>query len=480
MSAPFIAKKRDLDRQKKEAETLLSELKPRDQSLVVALNRQVSRSEKLASHQMEGLRGFICQSEQERVRLGGLANRIPGLTRPETRIYPSDNWRDEVSSQIHSVLPHPQEDAILAKQLDNSPAKKELPESNRLVGIELECTGVSVEQLENITHGISKREWNVVHDGSIPSIAATCAHRREGRTCLNCNKVQAECKCCRALIRCYNRDCGSNYCYSNWARYGHKCPNCREAMPLIFNVCACNGQGNCSDEHWQGCSTQQRCSCPTQYRGAEIVSPPGKTEAFFAKAKEIFDQVVFQAKENGSCHKHKSGDNATGYHVHVDARDLSQDQCALVVVFFNHMLADFRRQYPSILPKWRTENFYYCQRNSCLEPRNSLETVFSNNSRNRYRQVNLASLRKHGTIEFRVGYLPDTGDEVVSWAKACRALVDKVASLDKEDMAAIKNAGEGIEVLTLECMSEWIEGLDKQTTFKKAFFKQFTRGMAHV
>lgn len=422
---------------------------------------------------------FECRQRYMADHSHNIENPSPG------RAYMGYNPRSEVLAQIESSLPNLEEDTVLALQNILKKETKELPPSDRLVGIELECTGCSSGQLQEVIRSVQgSRNWHVVHDGSIPHVRAKCVHNRETK-CIWCQLNKEECKCCRFHYTCSNRSCWTAP-LENWRQYNYRCPYCQH--PHDFSTrppdqrCTCidENHGPCPHNWTSYCSVDNTCGCPEWWTGGEVVSPPGKTEAFFSIAEKIFDGIVQRAKDNSSSHKHRDGDRATGFHVHVDASGLDRKQHAMVIVLWKMMLDDLQQQFPKILPKWRTENFTYCKINERFNPQTKLDAIYSANTGDRYRQINLDSLRKHGTLEFRVGYLPDTGEEVVAWAKACREIVDKVAFVEKEELATINTAEDATSVLSGIEITEWCEKHIPEQTVLKAFFKQFKTNVAYI
>lgn len=416
---------------------------------------------------LENAQGEIRQNIQIKEQ-GKNTKRAAGSKPEAEQIMPRDNHRCEIASQIGAVMPHIQEDRFLENQMMACNLLMTKPPSphGRLVGLELEITGMDSAQLSSIIQTHSPREWKVVGDGSIPYWENKCGCDREPR-CTWCNQKQNKCFCCLgSIVRCpgcnhamYLGDCASSNHF--------QCRGCSRGIPvnlvLPCNYCLTGGAG-CG---FSGHSRRNRCSHVEGWHGAEVVSPPGKTEAFFEKAEEILKAIKEQSDQNGSDYRLKVGDRATGFHVHVDARELTKEQCALVVAFFMHNLNEYKQKFKSILPTWRTNNFYYCKTNR-FSQKEKLIDLFHNTTGDRYKMVNLDSLRKHNTIEFRVGYMPETSEEMVLWTKTLRELVESVYVIDPE---ALKNATveEGLEILTGKHNQSWLE--DDKLPFMKALFK---------
>lgn len=418
-------------------------------------------------------------AETERRRVFGNSVRIAGIQPAAPFIMPSDNFREEIASQIAAVLPHSQEDQILENQNKacNLLMTKVASPHGRLVGMELEVTGMDSAHLLEIKN-LSSRDWKVVHDGSIPYWENKCKCPVV-RKCSWCNLEKEQCTCCSsAIVTCHNRDCRyqcyvSNLLYS----FHNRCPNCNQGIPLNqtieCSVCLESGR-SCNFNHH---SRVVRCNHPEGWYGAELVSPPGKTEDFFQKAAEIMDGIKAKAEENGSDYRHRSGDRATGFHVHVDARELTKEQSALVVAYFMHNLEDYKAQFPTILPKWRTNNFYYCKTNK-VHGKWTLMDLYNNTVNDRYKMVNLDSLNKHNTIEFRVGYMPGSSEEMVRWTKTLRELVEKVYTIDAEALKGL-SVEDALDILTVTKAPEWQESLG-ENRIMDALFKFLNRSTVAI
>ena len=159
--------------------------------------------------------------------------------------------------------------------------------------------------------------------------------------------------------------------------------------------------------------------------GWELVSPPMRFEdASFAQI-EIVSRVLIGlgARIDREC----------GLHVHHHAADLAPSQIGKIVALY----AKHEAQIDAMMPASRRANGY-CK--SLDVKRNLPETVASMVKcktvhdleglfNDRYYKVNVYSLRRHSTIEFRQHSGTVEAAKIINWVKITRALLEKGAAV---------------------------------------------------
>ncbi len=422
----------------------------------------------------------IRAQEMER-DLNGLlpAIRIAGMPGNLIRARPIEHSRDSILAEMASVQPNPNSDDILEELFDNGCGmlmKKKASQFGRLMGMEFEVSGITFDNAAEII-SISNRTWKVHSDCSIPQLGkpqCTCTNI-DVIVCSRCGSERELCECsCRCHVSCQNLKCfdyGVAYRREYWNTHCRRC-----GTPIPSEDCS----GECFDYY----SRRRRgCNCgweskSAKFCGAELVSPPGKTEEFLEMAQTIFQRAIDSAKANGCIHNtvELDRDRATGFHVHIDARDLSPEQIALCVPLMERQLQELAQEFPSVLPDWRNKGFYYCQ---LANPKDEMPLKKLHQDERdgcRYKAVNLDSLDKHGTIEFRIGFMPDTAEEAISWARRCRELVDSVAAIEPTELVGL-NVKQGLELLSQQAaITEWIETLENDNAFSVAYFNSWQAG----
>lgn len=164
----------------------------------------------------------------------------------------------------------------------------------------------------------------------------------------------------------------------------------------------------------------------------EIVSPPLKGDKGLRDAR-----IVAQAIRAAGINVNRS----CGLHVHVDARDMQdvhfKNLCKLVTIHEAH----FKR----VLPESRHSNGYaqfpsatfpgltvdqICDRINHCDTFASLRRLWANRDdisfgggSARYRAINLESMARHGTVEFRAHSGTVDADKMIAWASLCIGLV---------------------------------------------------------
>ena len=150
--------------------------------------------------------------------------------------------------------------------------------------------------------------------------------------------------------------------------------------------------------------------------GREFVSPPFEDED---KAREDILRVcesmdLFGLKVNNTC----------GFHVHLDASDLTAKQIARVVKFYR----DYEEQIDELHQRSRRGNsstYTGTLRGSDFNPDtiNSLSQLTRIYS-SRYLKVNLCAYARHGTLEFRQHGGTINYTKIMKWVKLCTRIVE--------------------------------------------------------
>lgn len=156
--------------------------------------------------------------------------------------------------------------------------------------------------------------------------------------------------------------------------------------------------------------------------GGEIVSPILRGEEGIATLK-----TVLRTLSAGSFRISRD----CGIHVHVGARDLSVDQIRTIVKRYAHNESVI----DSMMPRSRREsNNTYCQSLSGvvggrMDRASSNEALQSAMNYDRYFKVNLMSIARHGTIEFRQHSGSLNASKVSNWVKFCLNFVETTISM---------------------------------------------------
>lgn len=178
-------------------------------------------------------------------------------------------------------------------------------------------------------------------------------------------------------------------------------------------------------------------------RGGEAVSPIMRGPEGLAEIKLVVDAI----KSVGG-----SVDRRTGIHVHIDAGDLTGEQIARLMAAYVDRQEAFDRM---VSPSRR--GGHYCApmpQNEKVEH----EIALKRDRRpyhygTRYRTVNLMSLHRTGTVEFRQHQGSLNATKIGAWVKMLLALTASVVAVADEDLPF--TAPELLEALTAH-------GLDRQ------------------
>lgn len=330
----------------------------------------------------------------------------------------------------------------------------------RLVGVELEVSNLTLNSARQICKELSARNWKVQEDGSIPRVThCPCVGADE---CVCGSEIPCSCVCtCFAGVeqvypRRYWVGNVSYFCrlafhtqgttffipQFTWVfpgnspvehlvadeLMGFESPELLEPETCGF----CTSGGECQEQYYCEQRTchclQGDCDCPFVH-GSEIVSPPFKTQKGFEKLEEICVEV-FRAGGRAQNGDNSDPSHCTGLHVHIDARDLTVSEAvAIQKEFHTNAVWGFHEAHPSIIPEWRLEK-KWCK----LEP---------HTEEDRYKACNLLSLTRHGTIEFRIGYLGtlaevDSEGTPEEAAKAIRSYVEDLRTWFEGTLAVLR------------------------------------------
>lgn len=262
----------------------------------------------------------------------------------------------------------------------------------RLVGVEMEIAGLSQYEIEVTVNSLSSR-YKVVPDGSIPNING----ERGGEVVSAPFKTDAGFEKAVEILEALVRNGG---CSGYEGQKIHECDYC---------------QGECSCDYCRGYCSCDYCTIMPQ------------------------DHPDFPEYCEGECCGECEGEcecsrwtleGSTGFHVHVDARDIRAEwqRNLIFAVYMFHWTEigrwhHFSRQGEGNEFSLPAEFPYYFN-DITLGDKNWPYT-------SRYYAVNhYHAWLKHGTIEFRQGFLPDENPEFVAlWAKWCRAFVETCSEL---------------------------------------------------
>lgn len=149
--------------------------------------------------------------------------------------------------------------------------------------------------------------------------------------------------------------------------------------------------------------------------GFEVVSPILEGEAGIAEVRKVAKLLV----EAGA-----KVDNSCGFHVHVNARDLSVDSIVNTAARYNKFEDDINK----FMPKSRHES-RWCRPVSEIFNCYDIPYLLRQGTRvfgsiNRYHKINLAAYARHGTIEFRQHAGTVNATKMEQWVRFCLEFVD--------------------------------------------------------
>lgn len=164
--------------------------------------------------------------------------------------------------------------------------------------------------------------------------------------------------------------------------------------------------------------------------GRELVSPILAGEFGFAQLRAAGEALA----ENGA-----GVSRNCGYHVHVDARDLDLFAIKRVVIMF----LKFERAFDALMPASRRGSTnVYCRSNigtlaretggvkeaiAKIKSATTMDELRRALNADRYHKLNLESLGRHGTIEFRHHSGTVDAEKLANWAELCVRFVEIAA-----------------------------------------------------
>ena len=147
--------------------------------------------------------------------------------------------------------------------------------------------------------------------------------------------------------------------------------------------------------------------------GCEVVSPILDGEDGIAQVRKVARALARAgATVNLSC----------GLHVHVDARDLTVDDCKNVAIRYGR----YQTEINAFMPVSRRQNDYArCMTELVSESRfRNATSKYMLAQMNRYHAVNLAALERHSTLEFRQHSGSVNAAKIENWVRFCVSFVE--------------------------------------------------------
>lgn len=174
--------------------------------------------------------------------------------------------------------------------------------------------------------------------------------------------------------------------------------------------------------------------------GCEVVSPILSGD----DGAEQVRKVCKVLNENGI-----TVNRSCGLHVHVDARNLAFGQVRNVCKMF----AKYEQQFDALLPESRRQN-RFCSSNLAtwggsldaaferLDHCHSVSDLQRANRENRYHKLNLESLSRYGSIEFRMHSGTVDAAKILAWVGMLLGFVDRAATtrrVEKDGAGKMEN-----------------------------------------
>jgi hypothetical protein len=191
------------------------------------------------------------------------------------------------------------------------------------------------------------------------------------------------------------------------------------SLEALSDDCSCDCDYCYEGEHYECGSDDCQGGC------AEFVSPI--LNNFNSEGLRVLTNALDGSEVN----------TTPGIHVHVGASDLSVSDVARLVRSYSavapYVLAVSYREVTNYCKEVSNENvrFWLAEARDHVRNglgRNAIDVTYSQPD-DRYHDINLQSLRQHGTVEFRVMGPHYNYDHLVRWAWFCREMVN-VAKLD--------------------------------------------------
>lgn len=149
--------------------------------------------------------------------------------------------------------------------------------------------------------------------------------------------------------------------------------------------------------------------------GFEVVSPILEGEAGITQVRKVARALVAAGA---------SADRTCGFHVHVNARDLSVDTIVNIAARYNRFENDINQ----FMPQSRHASRFCHGMNDLIE-RGGVSRLLRGGTRSfanidRYRKVNLAAYARHGTVEFRQHAGTVNAIKMDRWIRFCLEFVE--------------------------------------------------------
>lgn len=96
---------------------------------------------------------------------------------------------------------------------------------------------------------------------------------------------------------------------------------------------------------------------------------------------------------------------------------------------FTQNTAYLVNRFPDAIPQWRT-TFNYCMPLTNRDEWSLAQMIDYNISiEERYKSVNLRAKHKHGTVEYRIAYMPSSAESMLEWVRFCQLVTDCAAQI---------------------------------------------------
>lgn len=192
---------------------------------------------------------------------------------------------------------------------------------------------------------------------------------------------------------------------------------------------------NHTNRRWWKCTTDSSLSGHRYDSACEIVSPP---LPFNRESLELVAKVLKILKDSGA-----TVDETCGLHVHVDARDMTQE-----MPDFSRILFLRYRECEEMIDKLvatnrRTDSNMY----SRSMKRYNRSTSFQNLRGDRRNKLNFQSFERHGTVEFRQHEGCVNSVKVVAWVAFCVNFFEQSQTYFRDKgVSEVMNAGRWADI----------------------------------
>lgn len=195
--------------------------------------------------------------------------------------------------------------------------------------------------------------------------------------------------------------------------------------------------------------------------GFEIASPILCGERGIAQAKKVARLLTAAgARVDSSC----------GFHVHVDARDLS----AKTIINVAMRYGKYENEIDSFMPRSR-RNSHFAQSVKDLIDKNEIGDIVRSkdfDNFDRYYKVNLAAYGQHGTIEFRQHAGTLNPNKVEKWVRFCVEFVE-ASVVDEKSIGRKLN-----RLIDFLANDGWSDTVTKEELSESGFSRKYVREAA--